>query len=197
MPTFVHGQDWPQRNTEEQRGTQIAGKAGHWNATLVRAEVVPEFSSTVSICVHLWLAFFFARNRPLCGTYRDDPAILPGRWLPQKNSLVRPQDRRLTDFPLPPFPPTLIFPMAQKSPTVKPQAVDQPADTAPSALTRRPSSLADTHVIYCGDNLEQLAKLPDACVDLRFYGGCLRRNRRFFQAHRQDHPRPDRPRHSG
>jgi hypothetical protein len=26
----------------------------------------------------------------------------------------------------------------------------------------RPSSLLDTRVIYCGDNLEQLAKLPDA-----------------------------------
>jgi len=27
-------------------------------------------------------------------------------------------------------------------------------------------SLIDTRVIYCGDNLEQLKKLPDACVDL-------------------------------
>jgi hypothetical protein len=26
--------------------------------------------------------------------------------------------------------------------------------------------LLDTRVVYCGDNLEQLAKLPDACVDL-------------------------------
>ena len=25
----------------------------------------------------------------------------------------------------------------------------------------RPSSLLDTRVVYCGDNLEQLAKLPD------------------------------------
>lgn len=30
----------------------------------------------------------------------------------------------------------------------------------------RPSSLLDTRVIYCGDNLEQLAKLPDASIDL-------------------------------
>ncbi|HVM50735.1 MAG TPA: hypothetical protein VMU04_22095 [Candidatus Acidoferrum sp.] len=30
----------------------------------------------------------------------------------------------------------------------------------------RPSSLLDTRVIYCGDCLEQLRKLPDACVDL-------------------------------
>jgi len=26
--------------------------------------------------------------------------------------------------------------------------------------------LVDTRLVYCGDNLEQLAKLPDACVDL-------------------------------
>jgi DNA modification methylase len=30
----------------------------------------------------------------------------------------------------------------------------------------RPSALIDTRVIYCGDCLEQLRKLPDACVDL-------------------------------
>jgi hypothetical protein len=30
----------------------------------------------------------------------------------------------------------------------------------------KPSSLLDTRVVYCGDNLEQLAKLPDACVQL-------------------------------
>ena len=28
------------------------------------------------------------------------------------------------------------------------------------------SSLLDTRVVYCGDNLEQLKKLPDACIDL-------------------------------
>ena len=37
-------------------------------------------------------------------------------------------------------------------------------DTRPTKL--KPSALVDTRVIYCGDNLEQLAKLPDACVDL-------------------------------
>ena len=31
---------------------------------------------------------------------------------------------------------------------------------------RKPSALVDTRVIYCGDNLEQLPKLPDACIDL-------------------------------
>jgi hypothetical protein len=33
-------------------------------------------------------------------------------------------------------------------------------------LWQKPSSLLDTRVVYCGDNLEQLAKLPDARVDL-------------------------------
>ena len=36
----------------------------------------------------------------------------------------------------------------------------------PVAAPRLKSSvLLDTRVVYCGDNLEQLAKLPDACVD--------------------------------
>ena len=35
----------------------------------------------------------------------------------------------------------------------------------------KPSALVDTRVIYCGDNLEQLKKLPDACVDLIYRGG--------------------------
>jgi hypothetical protein len=42
-----------------------------------------------------------------------------------------------------------------------------PVKSSKSAvLSRTPlraSSLLDTRVIYCGDNLEQLAKLPDAC----------------------------------
>jgi hypothetical protein len=39
-------------------------------------------------------------------------------------------------------------------------------DTRPTSRPAKPSSLLDTRVIYCGDNLEQLAKLPDACLDL-------------------------------
>ena len=30
----------------------------------------------------------------------------------------------------------------------------------------KPSALVDTRVIYCGDNLDQLKKLPEECVDL-------------------------------
>ena len=39
-------------------------------------------------------------------------------------------------------------------------------ETALTHRAGRPSSLLDTRVVYCGDNLEQLAKLPDRCVDL-------------------------------
>jgi len=38
------------------------------------------------------------------------------------------------------------------------------ANVSPQQSTVRPSVLLDTRVVYCGDNLEQLAKLPDACV---------------------------------
>ena len=41
-----------------------------------------------------------------------------------------------------------------------------PSDGERAGVRGRPSSLLDTRVVYCGDNLEQLAKLPDACVDL-------------------------------
>ena len=44
--------------------------------------------------------------------------------------------------------------------------VSQDAQQRVPTTRRKPSSLLDTRVIYCGDNLEQLAKLPDACVDL-------------------------------
>jgi DNA modification methylase len=30
----------------------------------------------------------------------------------------------------------------------------------------RHSALVDTQVVYCGDNLDQLRRLPDGCVDL-------------------------------
>jgi hypothetical protein len=43
----------------------------------------------------------------------------------------------------------------------KPNADDEASALSPTRL--RPSSLLDTRVVYCGDNLEQLAKLPDAC----------------------------------
>jgi hypothetical protein len=48
---------------------------------------------------------------------------------------------------------------------------------APSRL--KSSSLVDTRVVYCGDNLEQLAKLPDACVDLIYIDPPFNSNRNY------------------
>ena len=50
----------------------------------------------------------------------------------------------------------------------------------PAAAPRlKPSSLLDARVIYCGDNLEQLAKLPDACVDLIYIDPPFNSNRNY------------------
>src|SRR5665213_2006705 len=46
-------------------------------------------------------------------------------------------------------------------------------------LRQKPSALLDTRVIYCGDNLEQLAKLPDACVDLIYIDPPFNSNRNY------------------
>lgn len=43
----------------------------------------------------------------------------------------------------------------------------------------KPSSLIDTRVIYCGDNLEQLKKLPDACIDLIYIDPPFNSNRNY------------------
>jgi len=46
-------------------------------------------------------------------------------------------------------------------------------------MTEKPSSLLDTRVIYCGDNLDQLRKLPDACVDLIYIDPPFNSNRNY------------------
>lgn len=43
----------------------------------------------------------------------------------------------------------------------------------------RPSSLVDTRVVYCGDNLDQLQKLPAACVDLVYIDPPFNSNRNY------------------
>ena len=43
----------------------------------------------------------------------------------------------------------------------------------------KPSSLIDTRVIYCGDNLEQLKKLPENCVDLIYIDPPFNSNRNY------------------
>jgi DNA modification methylase len=50
---------------------------------------------------------------------------------------------------------------------------------APSGKPARPSALLDTRVVYCGDNLEQLKKLPPACVDLIYIDPPFNSNRNY------------------
>jgi site-specific DNA-methyltransferase (adenine-specific) len=50
---------------------------------------------------------------------------------------------------------------------------------APPAPAGKPSALMDTRVIYCGDNLEQLRKLPDACIDLIYIDPPFNSNRNY------------------
>jgi hypothetical protein len=56
----------------------------------------------------------------------------------------------------------------------------QPPAPVPDAPHKgRPSPLVDTRVIYCGDNLEQLKKLPDACIDLIYIDPPFNSNRNY------------------
>jgi DNA modification methylase len=41
------------------------------------------------------------------------------------------------------------------------------------------SALIDTRVVYCGDNLEQLRKLPGPCVDLIYIDPPFNSNRNY------------------
>ena len=54
-------------------------------------------------------------------------------------------------------------------------AAEAPTPTRPA----QPSSLLDTRVIYCGDNLDQLQKLPDTCVDLIYIDPPFNSNRNY------------------
>ena len=48
-----------------------------------------------------------------------------------------------------------------------------------AARAVRPSAVVDTRVIYCGDNLDQLKKLPDGCVDLIYIDPPFNSNRNY------------------
>jgi site-specific DNA-methyltransferase (adenine-specific) len=45
--------------------------------------------------------------------------------------------------------------------------------------TARPSALLDTRVVYCGDCLDQLRKLPDGCIDLIYIDPPFNSNRNY------------------
>jgi len=53
------------------------------------------------------------------------------------------------------------------------------AEKKSSASAGRPSSLVDTRVIYCGDNLDQLKKFPDGCIDLIYIDPPFNSNRNY------------------
>ena len=46
-------------------------------------------------------------------------------------------------------------------------------------MPAKPSAVIDTRVIYCGDNLDQLRKLPDGCVDLIYIDPPFNSNRNY------------------
>jgi SAM-dependent methyltransferase len=46
-------------------------------------------------------------------------------------------------------------------------------------MSKRSSALVDTRVIYCGDSLDQLSKLPDACIDLIYIDPPFNSNRNY------------------
>ncbi len=53
-------------------------------------------------------------------------------------------------------------------------------DPAPySSAPAKSSALLDTRVVYCGDNLDQLQKLPPACVDLIYIDPPFNSNRNY------------------
>ena len=49
----------------------------------------------------------------------------------------------------------------------------------PKGVAVRPSTLLDTRIIYCGDCLDHLRKLPDACVDLIYIDPPFNSNRNY------------------
>ncbi len=70
--------------------------------------------------------------------------------------------------------------MAQKKRADLNTPINQPSPPSPPpARPGKPSALLDTRVVYCGDSLEQLAKLPDACVDLIYIDPPFNSNRNY------------------
>ena len=58
-------------------------------------------------------------------------------------------------------------------------SIAKPVVTPAIPAHGRSSALLDTRVVYCGDNLEQRAKLPDACVDLIYIDPPFNSNRNY------------------
>ena len=61
----------------------------------------------------------------------------------------------------------------------KKKAAKSKKASAKAVPAGKPSSLIDTRVIYCGDNLDQLKKFPDGCVDLIYIDPPFNSNRNY------------------
>src|SRR5471032_695711 len=66
--------------------------------------------------------------------------------------------------------------MAKKS---TPAPSSAPDESKVDASRQKSSALLDTRLIYCGDNLEQLPKLPAACIDLIYIDPPFNSNRNY------------------
>ena len=62
---------------------------------------------------------------------------------------------------------------------VSPPAAPTQRPATPAAPKRKTSSLLDTRVIFCGDNLQKLADFPDAAVDLIYIDPPFNSNRNY------------------
>ena len=54
-----------------------------------------------------------------------------------------------------------------------------PAPSTAFGRVARPSALVDTRIVYCGDCLDQLRNLPDACIDLIYIDPPFNSNRNY------------------
>ena len=69
--------------------------------------------------------------------------------------------------------------MARKPSAKKPALKPAAAPVSRATATRRPSALVDTRIVYCGDCLDQLQKLPERCIDLIYIDPPFNSNRNY------------------
>jgi DNA modification methylase len=68
---------------------------------------------------------------------------------------------------------------SEPAPKRKTKAVREDSADYGTKPAGKASALLDTRVVYCGDNLEQLQKLPPACVDLIYIDPPFNSNRNY------------------
>ena len=69
--------------------------------------------------------------------------------------------------------------MPRKPTSPKRAASQRAAPPVQAPPAGRPSALVDTRIIYCGDCLDQLRKLPEHCVDLVYIDPPFNSNRNY------------------